>query len=466
MYYKIQPEQIQLHTFSSPSGHLAFSSGSNYVYANIADMLTGNFNITGSLSINGQRVVFYDKSNSVSTGVGNFAFGGVSNTVGGTGNLLLNGDSNTILGKDNLVINGDLNTFSESSEKNTVLAGRSTSFSSGTTGAVILKDFGSYSVPDNGSNTLTVAFESGVFFEGSDLSLKNSNFYLDPSSSGVFSGGCNFFGVLQKNGENIAVTGDIGITSGVLDTRLISTGSSLSSRIETTGSYLSTKIDTLSGTLSGYTQQTGSDLSLRIDNSGSSLSSRIVSTGASLSSRVGLTGDYLVAALTLTGSDLYSSIVSTGSSLSSRIVSTGTSLYSKMDIASGYLDAKIDLASGTINTRLISTGSSLSSRIDSTGSYAVGLSSSLGSAFFKTGDQSVTGENTFIRNTIFSESLYLKGNSGVLSGVSGASALVPTTSGSSIGNRGLISYSGQFLYLKISDNPHHWLRISGDLEWT
>lgn len=345
MYYKIQPEQIQLHAFSSPSGHLSFSSGSNYVYANLADTLTGNFNITGSLSINGQRINFSDPSNTVPTGLGNFAFGGVSNTVGGTGSVVLNGDLNTVLGKDNVVLNGDLNTFSSSSEKNTILAGRSASFASGTTGAAILKDFGSYAVSDNGNNSLTIAFDSGVFYEGGKVVFKSSDVYLDPSSSGIFSGNCNFLGSIYKSGVDFATTGDIGVTSGVLDSRLILTGSGLSSRV-----------------------------------------------------------------------------ASTGSSLDSRIILTGSGLH--------------------------------------TGLLAVS-----GATFFKTGDQSVTGENTFIRNTIFSESLYLKGNSGVLSGVSGASALVPDTSGSSIGSRGLVSYSGQFLYLKVSDNPHHWLRVSGDLEW-
>lgn len=337
MYYKIQPEQIQLHAFSSPSGHLEFTSGSNYVYANLADTLTGAFNITGSLSINGQKVNFSDPSNTVATGLGNFAFGGLSNTIGGTGNVNLNGDYNSIYGKDNTVVNGHLNTFNPSSEKNTVLAGRSITFNSGTTGASVLKDYGSYAVSDNGSDTLTIAFQSGIFVEGGKVTFESANLYLDSASSGIFSGDCNFLGTLTKNGAGLATTGDIGVTSGVLDTRIISTGS--------------------------------------------------------------------------------------------------------------------ELATSILNTGL----------------YAVGVKSSLdtlsGASVFKTGDQSISGENTFIRNTVFSESLYLKGNSGVLSGVSGASTLVPTESGSAIGARGLISYSGEFLYLKISDNPHHWLRVSGQLNW-
>ena len=53
MYNKIQPEQIEIHTFSSPSGSISFTKGSNYIYGNLSNNLTGNFNITGGLIING-----------------------------------------------------------------------------------------------------------------------------------------------------------------------------------------------------------------------------------------------------------------------------------------------------------------------------------------------------------------------------------------------------------------------------
>lgn len=57
MYSKIQPEQIQLHDFSSPSGHVLFSQGENTVYANLAPTITGDFNFLGNLRISGDSIM-------------------------------------------------------------------------------------------------------------------------------------------------------------------------------------------------------------------------------------------------------------------------------------------------------------------------------------------------------------------------------------------------------------------------
>jgi len=69
------------------------------------------------------------------------------------------------------------------------------------------------------------------------------------------------------------------------------------------------------------------------------------------------------------------------------------------------------------------------------------------------------------RDTEFAQSLYLKGNSGILSGIDASTAQIPIDSGDSIGERGLISYSGEYLFLKISDNPNQWIRFSGQGFW-
>ena len=59
MYNKIQPEQIEIHTFSSPSGDIFFQQGTNYVHGNLNRSLAGNFSITGGLTLNGSKVYIF-----------------------------------------------------------------------------------------------------------------------------------------------------------------------------------------------------------------------------------------------------------------------------------------------------------------------------------------------------------------------------------------------------------------------
>ena len=344
MFNKIQPEQIQLHSFSSPSGTIKFEAGSNFVYANLSNSLTGSFNITGDLSVNNQRVQFPDPSNTVQSGNYNFILGGTLNTIQGTGNGLLNGIYNTINGKTNVVLNGEYSDFNINSEKNTLLAGNYASFQSGVTGAVILKDHAGYSTSDNGSNTLTVSFESGIFFEDSPVNFISSDVYLGPTASGVFSGDCYFIGALKKDGLSVATTGDV---------------------------YSST------------------------------------------------------------------------SGLQSQIINTGSGLFNLI------------------------TG--ISGQIVNTGSYAVSVKNSLdvlsGNSLFKTGDQTISGKKSFNRDTEFAQSLYLKGNSGILTGIEASTSQIPINYEDPIGERGLISYSGECLFLKISDDPHIWIKFNGSSLW-
>ena len=212
MFYKIQPEQIQLHNFTSPSGDLKFDIGNNYVYANLSRALTGNFAITGGLTVNGYKIPTISASNLIS-GDNNFIWGGVSNVNLGKQNVILNGTQNTINGTGNVAVNGHLSSFGVDSLENTLLAGRSAIFNSGTFGASILKDFSSYSIQDNGSNTLTIAFENGTVFENGSITLNDCDFIQSVASQGVFSGDCFFFGQLEKNGETVATTGDLSILS-------------------------------------------------------------------------------------------------------------------------------------------------------------------------------------------------------------------------------------------------------------
>lgn len=373
MYYKLQPEQFQLHNFSSPSGDLSFAVGSNYVYGNISRFLTGEFGISGSISVNGIKVPVANPSN-FSSGSDSFCFGGVNNSVIGVRNSSFNSNDCSVLGTGNACFNSYLSNFPSSSEKNTIIGGRSASISANTTGATFLKDGVATAISSNGNNSLTISYQGGTFIENGRLVLKSSDLHVGSIGSGLFSGNLHVLGEAYKNGLKIATTGDIYNASGILSGRINDTGSSLSARISDTGSILLTTIN------------------------------------------------------------------NTGSSLSARINNTGAFAY---------------LSSGILSTGIINTGSSLSSRIDTIN----------GSVVFKTGDQTIDDVKVFTETQSFNQSIRLIGYGGTIDGEEGSSQIVPSDSGDSVGERGLIAFAGEFLYLKISDAPHIWVRHSGTFNW-
>jgi hypothetical protein len=376
MYYKIQPEQIELHAFSSPSGDLGFQVGTNYVYANLSRSLTGIFGISGGIVINGVSLAMPSATNSVQ-GTDSFSFGGINNDISGVRNVSVNAESTTIYGTGNVAVNSYLANFPASSLNNTIIGGNGVNIVANTTGAMVLKDKTNNALSSKGNHTLAMSFVSGIFIENGGLRINNGNLIVTSSNSGILSGGLQVFGSATKNGVELATTGDLGTTSGALNTKIINTGA------------------------------------YAVSASGA-LNTTIINTGALINTSSG--------------------------TLNTKIINTGAYAVS---------------ASGALDTRLINTGASLNSGI-------VALS---GSSVFKTGNQTISGTKTFVDSPVANQSIYLQGNSGILSGVSGASSLVPTGSGHSIGSRGLISYSGQFLYLKISDAPHLWVRHSGDIVW-
>lgn len=342
MYYKIQPEQIQLHTFSSPSGDISFDIGSNYVYANLSRYLTGNFAITGDLSVNGRPVIYHSDTNNAHL-AGNTTISCQTTIVSGTGNTLINCDSVQARGTNNIFIGAEDVDANASSYNNLVLGGRGVGINSGVYGTVILKD-------DSNSDFLTVA--------------RSNNLYIQ-FESGIDVGGSG----LRLNSANLEVDGHILLSGKVVATQEFATG--------------------ITSTLSGN--------------------------------------------LNTTGQSLNTYIINTGSTLSSNIASTGSALVS------------------TLNT----TGARLNS----------GITALSGQSVFTTSNQTISGQKTFHESQIFSQSIFLKGSSGNFQGVTGSTQIVPTGSGDSAGGRGLIAYSGEFLFYKISDSPHLWVRHSGQLMW-
>lgn len=387
MFYKIQPKQIQLHDFSSPSGDLRFETGSDYVYVNLSRNLTGNFNVSGQISVNNVRIPVMDASNSV-TGSNSFVFGGISNSISGVRNVAVNSRDCSILGTGNLALNSYLSNFPSSSSNNTLIGGQAVTFANNTTGAVVLKDYTASSLTSNGSNSLTASFTGGCFIENGSLSIKNGDLNVSQLNSGLFSGNAHVLGELYENGDRLVNKTEFDVYTGNY-------------------SYL---IDSINNQLNG--------LNSNINTTGA----YSVSTSGLLNTKIQQTGLY--------------SVVTSGI-LDAKIQQTGLNSLNNLTVASGILEYKINISSGYFAATTVS-------------------------AFL---EQTINGAKTFASSPISSGSIYLMGDGGILTGASAASNFVPTGSSSSIGSRGLISYSGDFLYLKISDDPHIWIRHSGVSTW-
>ena len=230
MYNKIQPEQIEIHTFSSPSGDIYFQQGANYVYGNLSRRLTGDFNITGGLVLNGSAVYTTDSSN-IFGAVRNVILGGQNNRIIGTGNAIINSINSNVSGFQNLDLNCDGSIFEKGSRFCTVLAGKNSIINENISGSVIISDITNDAIIADTSNKLYINFENGIDIAGNvvvndDLLINdNARLYLDQNSSGIFSGDVGFFGDLDlnssltiKNNKNLYLaTGASGIFSGNLD---------------------------------------------------------------------------------------------------------------------------------------------------------------------------------------------------------------------------------------------------------
>lgn len=235
MYSKIQPQQINLHAFSSPSGHFDFEQGSDYVYADLSPTISGNFNIVGTLSLNGAEVSTADSSNIFDNRY-NYIVAGFGNNIEGIGNAILNGEDSFIFGENNVILNGYNCSIDEDSEKNTIVAGSYCNIG-GTTGTTIIQDQSSVVVNATKNNALYVSFTGGSYF-ATQLHMQDhlyleqlSHLYLSSSSSGIFSGDINVLGNLYWQGALIPTMAQLTGTSGVLAASIASTGTSLNSKL-------------------------------------------------------------------------------------------------------------------------------------------------------------------------------------------------------------------------------------------
>jgi len=191
-FNKIQPEQIQLHTFFSDSGDLNIVQSNTGVKMNLSRNLTGDFSFTGDLSNNGRRVaqLASTENNIFDPDKGNFLFLG-SNTDIGDGandydNFAISSNNSSISGINNAVFRANAITFNAGSQENVCLAGHGITFSPTATGNTVLKDdLSSTSLTVTTQHSFHAQFASGYFFNGGDVNIDNS---LIVEDSGIFKG--------------------------------------------------------------------------------------------------------------------------------------------------------------------------------------------------------------------------------------------------------------------------------------
>jgi len=190
-FTKIQPQQLQLPTFTSPSGDLSFSDLSTGIEINLSRNISGPININ-DLTVDSSEVLKLPSSSSVSST--SVVLAGTNNTVTGTNNVVINGSSNSeISGSFNVLINGTSVDFGASGQNNTIIAGDTASFSDKVTGSVILADHET-TINNDTNHSLIVSFASGVTFENGDVQFNgdrgflDSNLRVNSSNSVLFSG--------------------------------------------------------------------------------------------------------------------------------------------------------------------------------------------------------------------------------------------------------------------------------------
>ena len=211
MFTKIQPEQIQLPTFFSNSGDFAIVQNTDTgINLNLSRNLTGDFDITGSFSVNSRGLLTTDETNLFSSESGNSALGGSDNVVSGSYCSAVASRLSTINGVNNVDLNGSSSIFHSGSKDNVLIGGANCIFDSGVTGAAIFSDKYS-STSDRGNHSAVINFNSGLFIE--NKTHFEDNFFVSSTASGVFSGDLNVLGVGYLTGSRIAsemfTTGEI-----------------------------------------------------------------------------------------------------------------------------------------------------------------------------------------------------------------------------------------------------------------
>jgi len=213
-FNKIQPQQLQMPTFFSNSGDLAFTDLTTGFKVELSRFLTGDFNISGDLTINFRNIpqmspsIVFDRDSGM-------LVGGTNSTISGEGNFVVNGDGNSIGGEDNTILFSKDSSFEPFSSSNVLIGGNTVTFPSGVTGSMMLGDNNAIKTIEE-SNTLYVEFDSGMQVNCDTSFTGNVTISGNPVVTSSTLTGASGDGVfLQEDGvTNTGQTGDLLINIG------------------------------------------------------------------------------------------------------------------------------------------------------------------------------------------------------------------------------------------------------------
>jgi hypothetical protein len=291
MKNKISPYQFDPFEMRTPSGNLNFIQGDTFFNVYLNPTISGDFDVEGTLKVNGGNVVYTDETNNVAAT--NTVISSLNAFATGSNNTILGSNNSEISGSNNLILGGSDNQVASSDFGN--IFGRNCVLSH--TGAMLLGD-GDVSRQkfSQEHQSLTIDFASGTFINNDlrvggnayltgdgGVYISNGDFYVDVNSSGLFSGDAQILGNFYKTGspfqnlQNLldasgslvsfttqssgALTAQLTGVSGVLATTIFNTGASLSSRlISMSGEIVSNTNSQLNNTIKTTGVQTANGI--------------------------------------------------------------------------------------------------------------------------------------------------------------------------------------------------------------
>lgn len=227
MENKINQRQYEPYSLNTPSGNLRFDEFVESFSCYLLESLTGNFDITGNLTVNNGQVLFSDISNDIQIGSNNSVLNSLDSINSGSNCAIVNSNESFLSGDKNTIIGGSDNQIADSDDA-AILFGTQAIISK-STGSAILADGSSSRVKESvqRENSLTIDFNSGLFIkndtfvEGSlfstgDFSIFDSDVHINASNSGLFSGDFQVLGNAYHTGVSLADFGDLTSSSGDL----------------------------------------------------------------------------------------------------------------------------------------------------------------------------------------------------------------------------------------------------------
>ncbi len=214
-FNKIQPEQLQMPTFFSDLGDIALNVTETGVGLNLSRGLTGNFNFTGQLLVDGRHTVRSADTglNAFDPASGSLVINGTDNTLGDFDGVCINGLSNDISGTMNISLNGNQQQFGSGTQGNFGV-GAMAYFLDETTGSVVLTDGLSNSVTSIGNHCMNVDFDGGIYLNGGQI-VAQTPLRATTAASGLFSGDFSVLGDSYLTGYNVSTIHDLtGILTG------------------------------------------------------------------------------------------------------------------------------------------------------------------------------------------------------------------------------------------------------------